>query len=223
MKSTLDKHIIKVFNGLNIKHLLILTIILQLFFINIYSQQKKKLILQSINFNGNSVFTGSVLKNVIVSRESPSWLSRFFHSFSPLGVAAVPFDSTLIKSDISSLENYYKVNGYFDVKINYSYYVDTSNSEVELDYSIFEGKPYHFKKITKKGLKRVPSKFVKATNTEYNLDSTKIFTEKKVLNDLAFTTAYFRNRGYMLFSNARPDIYVDTTMKTISVKVKFNW
>ncbi len=222
MKSTTIKNIVKLAQNINYKYIFILTICLQSISVNIYSQQKNKLSLQSINFAGNSVYSDSELKNIIISKESPSWLSQFIYSFSPFGAEKVSFDSTLIRGDINSMETFYKVNGYFDIKINYNYIVDTLNSEVELNYTISEGVPYHFKNIVKKGLKNVSDKFVKATEEKIKLDTTTIYNEKNVLNDLAYTTKYFQDRGYMFFYYEQPDIYVDTTYKKVSVTMKFN-
>ena len=222
MKGKHIKYIVNILKDLNLTNCFILIVLFYFFAGNIYAQKKTEFILSSINFNGNAVFSDTKLGNVIISKESPSWFSQFIHSFSPLGAGAMEFDSTLIKTDIRSLENYYKVNGYFDVKVKANYTVDPSGKDVELNYLITEGKPYYFKKVTKRGLKHISNDFLTAISDASNIDSTQVFTEKKILNDLSFTTKYFQDRGYMFFKSERPDIYVDTLLKKVRVKEKFN-
>jgi len=70
--------------------------------------------LQSISFEGNSEFSNSRLKDVIVSKESPMWFWKFLNSFSGLGAEAIIFDSSKIPFDLAALKEYHRNNGFFE-------------------------------------------------------------------------------------------------------------
>jgi outer membrane protein assembly factor BamA len=69
--------------------------------------QEDKIELNSIDFIGNEFFSNSELEEIIISKESPNWLSQFLDSFTSFGNPASYFDSLDLQDDLSILRNHY--------------------------------------------------------------------------------------------------------------------
>jgi outer membrane protein insertion porin family len=192
-------------------------------FTSIYAQEDKKFELSDIEFEGNQVIPSSELKDIIISGESPGWFSQFLYSFSNFGGEAVYFDSLLIPSDLQSLQSYYWSKGFFKVKVNSKYNIDTSSNDAELIYHIKEGPPFTFRDFNKNGLwGNVPDDFVEEMNDEYQIDSTIRYSESLVQQELQYTISYLRDKGYMLANTETPQISVDTVQNRVDVDVDVN-
>ncbi|MHB1688842.1 MAG: POTRA domain-containing protein [Ignavibacteriaceae bacterium] len=105
----------------------------------VYSQQNVQYELTSINFIGNNSFSSKGLKQIILSKESPSWFWKFLNSFSSFGNGPEYFDSASIPIDLLALKDFYKSNGYFEAKFSSSYKIDTAKKSANLTYKITEG------------------------------------------------------------------------------------
>jgi len=79
--------------------------------------QEDRIELTEIEFSGNDFFSDSELEELIISKESSTWLSQFFYSFSSFGSPASYFDSLNIQDDLNILRNTYKAFGFFDADI----------------------------------------------------------------------------------------------------------
>ncbi|TSA25947.1 MAG: hypothetical protein D4R68_08035 [Ignavibacteriales bacterium] len=157
-----------------------------LFAAGLFAQPNKKFELTQINFENNSNFSSSVLREIIFSKESPNWLSQLLNKISSLGGKAVYFDSLLIQSDINALKNFYHANGFFKVKINSNYQLDLSNNEARLTYTIFESQPVYFNSLTLKGLEWIAPEFQELLTDYCRVDANKIYEdaivdEKKII------------------------------------------
>ena len=83
--------------------------------------------IKKISFIGNKIFKDSKLKRIIASEEFKFW--KFISGKKYLNESLVEFDTRL-------LENFYKNNGYYNVKINSSFAKLLSNDEFELIFNI---------------------------------------------------------------------------------------
>jgi len=188
----------------------------------ILSQSQNNYELTSINFDGNSHFSGSELKSIILSKETPFWGWKFLNSiYHKLGSPPVYFDSSNIKADLYSLKDYYDANGYFKSQFSYHYLIDTVHMEVTLIYSIKEGEPALFGKITVNGLKYVPDIISKQVLEKLDVDTTAKFSQTKIENEIATIPLFFWMNGYM---NARYDSTVtlkDTVKNSANVVIYF--
>jgi outer membrane protein insertion porin family len=98
----------------------------------------KKSKIAKISFLGNKVFKDKELKSIILSEEYRFW--KFISGKKYLNNDLVNFDKRL-------LENFYKNNGYYDVKISSSFAKLINNDEFELIFNIDAGKLIYFGKL----------------------------------------------------------------------------
>jgi outer membrane protein insertion porin family len=91
-----------------------------------------------ISFLGNKIFKDKELKSVILSEEYKFW--KFISGKKYLNTDLVEFDKRL-------LENFYKNNGYYDVKISSSFAKLINNDEFELIFNINSGEFIYFGKL----------------------------------------------------------------------------
>ncbi len=101
--------------------------------------------IKKIKFIGNKVFKSTKLKNIIVSEESKFW--KFISRNKYLETSRINLDKNL-------LINFYKNNGYYNVKVKPSSAKVIDESSFELVFNIDSGKKYFFDniKITNKEL-----------------------------------------------------------------------
>lgn len=192
-----------------------------LFAAGLFAQSNKKIELTQINFEGNSNFSSSILLEIIFSKESPNWLSQLLNKISSLGGKAVYFDSLLIQSDINALKNFYHANGFFKVKINSNYQLDSSKNEAQLSYTIFESQPAYFNSLTLKGLEWIAPEFKELLTDYCRVDTNKIYEDAIVDEKKNYTLSFLRDHGFMLISADRPTVVIDTMKNKVDVELKF--
>ncbi len=93
----------------------------------------------SIKFIGDKKVSDKRLRDIIASEE---------HKFWKILSKNTNFSKQLVSLDERLLKNYYKSNGYYDVKINSKSAVLKDDNNVDITYSIDAGKRFIFKKIT---------------------------------------------------------------------------
>lgn len=199
----------------------LLYVFIFLFTAELLAQSNKKYELTQINFEGNSNFSSSVLREMIFSKESHNWFSQLLNKVSSLGGKAVYFDSLLIPSDKNALKNFYRANGFFKVKINSSYELDTSNNEARLNYTIFESQPVYFNSMTVKGLELIDSEFQELLADYCSIDTNKIYEDAIVEEKKNYAVSYLRDHGFMLINADRPTVIIDTMKNKVDVELKF--
>ena len=98
----------------------------------------KKFKIKKITFIGNKVFKDKKLRRIITSKEYKFW--KFISGRKFLNQNSVYFDERL-------LENYYKNNGYYNVKINASFAKLIEDNSFELIFNIDSGPKIYFGKL----------------------------------------------------------------------------
>jgi len=206
-------------NQLRIK----LTKILFLFFaIGIFAQNGKEIELKKIEFIGNYSFSKSELSAVILSKESPNWISQFLHKFSSLGDGPSYFDSLLIQEDVSALKQFYLLNGFFKTKIKSNYKISEDKKSAVLIFTIDEGEPAKFHSLKLNGLNSIPKEFQENIFNRTKVDTNKIYKEQLVEDYKNIVINYLRDNGYMLAVSDIPEIVVDTMKNIVDVQINFN-
>ena len=99
----------------------------------------EKAYITSIKFIGDKKIKDRKLKNIIVSEESKFWKFISKKKF---------VDSNRIKLDEKLLKNYYKNNGYYNVKIFSSFAQLIDSNNFELVFNISAGEKFKFNNIT---------------------------------------------------------------------------
>ena len=97
--------------------------------------------IKKIKFIGNKVFKDSKLRNLIISEEAKPW--KFI-------TTNVYLDPNRIKTDKNFLINYFKNNGYYNVKINTSSAKVIDDNYFELIFNIDSGIKYFFNDLNLK-------------------------------------------------------------------------
>ena len=98
----------------------------------------KKSKIKKITFIGNKVFKDRKLRRIITSTEYKFW--KFISGRKFLNQNSVSFDERLLK-------NYYKNNGYYNVKINSSFAKLIEDNDFELIFNIDSGSKVYFGKL----------------------------------------------------------------------------
>ncbi len=150
-------------------------------------QLGEKAKIKKIIFIGDKVFKEKRLKEVIVSEEHRFWkfISR-----------NVYINQELINLDKRLLSNYFKNNGYFNVKIENSFVEFDKDSNFNLIFNITPGKKYFFNDFTLnlppnydvKLFNKITKKFSKLKGDTYSL--LKVNELLDDINDIALTKQY---------------------------------
>ncbi len=150
-------------------------------------QLGEKAKIKKIIFLGEKVFKEKRLKEVIVSEEHRFWkfISR-----------NVYINQELINLDKRLLTNYFKNNGYFNVKVDNSFVEFDKNSNFNLIFNITPGKKYFFNDFSLnlplnydvKLFKKITKKFSKLKGDKYSL--LKINELLDDINDIALSKQY---------------------------------
>tara|TARA_B100000029_G_scaffold25277_1_gene24925 strand:+ start:6926 stop:9190 length:2265 start_codon:yes stop_codon:yes gene_type:complete len=98
----------------------------------------KKSLIKNIKFIGNKVFKDSKLRKVIVSEEAKFW--KFLSRKKVVDVKRFRLDENLLK-------NFYKNNGYYNVKINSSFAQIIEDEYFEIVFNIDAGQKYYFNQL----------------------------------------------------------------------------
>ncbi len=153
--------------------------------INVQLGEKAKI--KKIVFLGEKIFKEKRLKEIIVSEEHRFWkfISR-----------NVYINQELINLDKRLLSNYFKNNGYFNVKIENSFVEFDKNSNFNLIFNITPGKKYFFNDFSlnlppnydSQLFKKITKKFKKLKGDTYSL--LKINELLDDINDIALSKQY---------------------------------
>tara|TARA_Y100001970_G_scaffold194775_1_gene236780 strand:+ start:4388 stop:6631 length:2244 start_codon:yes stop_codon:yes gene_type:complete len=98
----------------------------------------KKALIKNIKFIGDKIFRDGKLRKIIISEEAKFW--KFLSSKKFIDIQRFKLDENLLR-------NYYKNNGYYDVKINSSFAQIINNEYFEIVYNIDAGKKYYFNEL----------------------------------------------------------------------------
>ena len=112
-----------------------------------------------IRFVGNSSLSGDLLQSVILSKETPSGVSKFFfHALGEkFGSPAEYFDDAKFRSDAVRLESYFHDEGFYRASIVPESRIDTQRSQATLIFVIQENERSHVDSVVYQGIDDVPS------------------------------------------------------------------
>jgi outer membrane protein insertion porin family len=147
----------------------------------------------SIRFEGASFVPASVLKTKIKS--SSFW-----------GVGNVGFlgayEAELIDEDLAALREYYRKNGFLDMKISHKKEFTTDKSKVRLTYMIEEGPRYKVGDVSVAGATKFDSKKLES---KIKLASGEFFNEDAMRKDAQGLKDTFGRNGYVN-AEVQPDV-----------------
>ena len=131
----------------------------------------EKAYIYNIKFIGDKKIKDRKLKSVIVSEESKFWKFISNRKF---------LDQKRIKLDEKLLRNYYKNNGYYNVKINSTFAQIVNQNQFELVFNIDAGKKYYFNNLSL----QIPDSFDKENFSKMNKILSKLQFQQYSLNKI---------------------------------------
>lgn len=203
-------------------NLKLFSIIILFIFTAKFSYSQNTFELTKVEFFGNSSFSSSTLADVIVSKESPGWISQFINSFTSFGKGASYFDSLNIRFDLLSLNEFYVSNGYFNSKFSAEYSADTAKKIISLKFYIEENQRALINKLNIFGLEVVPQLLNQSLFKSLTIDTTQYYSENNVKQNIDRIVVTLQNNGYMQARFDSTIIYRDTVKHNANVNIYFS-
>lgn len=187
------------------------------------AQEEENIELVNLVFNGNEYFDDSELEEIILSKESPSWISKFLDSFTSFGNPVSNFDSLTITDDLNILRNIYTSNGFFKTKISANYTIEGDKKKTaSLVFNIVENPASYIRKYKMQGLEILSNDLHSKLKKVINIDSTNQYSERLVEQNNINSINFLQDNGFMLAEVTTPIIEVDTSNNVVDVTVNFN-
>lgn len=177
--------------------------------------------LEGVLFHGNSSIPTGELEQVVLSKESPNWISKFINSFTSFGASAVYFDSLLIPTDVSIIKDYYKAKGFFKSLVFPKYELDKENKSAVVIYNIQEKERASFRTFSFTGLDSVPDEVKKEIFNHIETDTSQYFINTYVEEKKNYAINYLKNNGFMLAKVDPPIVYIDTLINKVDLEINF--
>ena len=178
--------------------------------------------LVEIKFEGNDKISDTELSEIIISRESPGWISSLINTLTGFGDDEIYFDSSYIATDINSMQQYYYSKGYFQAKFKSSYELDDEDEEAVLIYTIKENEPSYFRSLKFNGLENIAWETAKEVEELQGVDTSKIYSAEEVAERRDRVLRLGLDFGHMLIKADEPIVTVDTVINKVDVVVNFN-
>jgi len=201
------------------KYVLILCIIFNL----VYAQDEFYE-LTKIEFQGNKYFSSSTLSSVIISRETPFWFWKVLNKLTGMGKEPVYFDSLDLKEDVKRLEKFYQDNGFFLVKVEYSYSFNPKNKIARLIFTIDEGERFRIRDYVYIGVDslKIDAWLYNKIIEERKIKSQSFFQKDLIEEDALRIVNELRNFGFMLAERGKVVATIDKVLRYVDVQVEIN-
>ncbi|MBI5475529.1 MAG: BamA/TamA family outer membrane protein [Ignavibacteriales bacterium] len=151
-----------------------------------------------IIINGNKSVDADILRNAIISKETPSKFSQFvFNNISEkLGSKPEYFNEENIPEDLHVIENYYRANGYFHTVVVSSYEKDTANHTAVLRFEITENHHSYIDSIQYVGLETLPISLKEKITSDAVIKKGMPYSSNKASAEIARILNLLANNGY---------------------------
>ena len=180
--------------------------------------QDNKLELVNIQFVGNDNISDAVLETIIVSKESPGWLSKTLNAIG-FGDEATFFDSTILVLDLNALQSFYYDNGYFESRFDFEFKVDKDDKEAEVSFIITEGKRSKINSLVLTGTEKLNPLLQKGVAELINIDSTDFYNKSSISNIRSELSSYLKDKGMMLAVIELPNVLIDTIANFVDITI----
>jgi len=165
----------------------------------------KKILIRSINFDGNSAFSAGKLRGVMETKEKwfLSWLT-----------GAGTYKEEVLKNDALILADHYMNNGYINVKVGEpAVRLTDARDALEVSIGITEGEQYRIGDISFKGDMLEPASVLRS---KLKAEQGSIFSRAVMRTDIGTLTDVYGDKGYA-FANVNPQTKTDAAKKTVDV------
>jgi outer membrane protein insertion porin family len=115
--------------------------------------------IRHLSFAGNVTFDDGVLRGIIVTRESPGWLSKFFyHTFGEkLGSHPEYFSQPVFDDDRKLLTEFYQNRGFYHCIVEGEVRTDSGDNSADLLFMINEGRRSYIDSVLYLGIDTLPA------------------------------------------------------------------
>jgi outer membrane protein assembly factor BamA len=198
-----------------------------------------------IEFEGNKHFSISDLESVILTKATkksiPHKILFFYYENVKRNRSAPKPLSTALKSILMSMDleiSFYKEgqaeqdqrnislfyyqNGFHDVKVERSFFPDTTKKQNVLRFKIFEGEQYVVNYISITGLETLPAELKSKIEKLRKLKVGLPFNELALAEDLRNIRLLLRENGFYYADYQMPRVVIDTVSKLDSVFIAFS-
>lgn len=186
-----------------------------------FAQETPKVELNAIEFAGNSAYSSSALRDVISSKETPSWIWKFLNSFSSLGKEPVYFDSLSLHDDVSALKEFYTANGFFKASFSSRFSIDTVKNTASVVFEINEHQPSLITAVKINGLTSLSTELKEEVVKEFSSLESKRFSQGQLKNMIDAAIYNLTTKGYMLAAFDSSVIEKDTVKNVAGVDIYF--
>jgi outer membrane protein insertion porin family len=165
--------------------------------------------IRNINFTGNDTLATSMR---LRSTQIDTW-----QRFLGFQLLASKFEPLRIDSDTAKLEEYYKTNGYLDVRVTRDLVFSEDHQFVDVTFHISEGLRYHVQDVTLKGTEVLPKDQVLSILSLHKGD---LYDERTLDKDVRNITDLYGWRGYQTIVDKKL-VYGDKTTDPGVVRVEY--
>lgn len=154
--------------------------------------------IRTVQFFGNSVFDDDEIREVMLTQETPSVLSKFLYNVfgEVLGSRPQFYMRDLLLLDIQKILQFYRENGYFETRIRDSVTVDTADARADILLFIEEGRPSYVDSLRFRGLEHIPDEVMRKISQEPHFHLGQIFQEKRFTSAVERILEILENEGY---------------------------
>jgi outer membrane protein assembly factor BamA len=151
-----------------------------------------------IEFDGNQSLSSDYLRDVMLSKETPSGFSKFIHNnlSEKLGSKPEYFNEDIFLEDVHRLENFYRANGYFHAAVSSSVDRDTANHAIVLRFNIKENHHSYVDSVMYMGLDSLPSSLKDKIFIDAVIKKGMPYLSNRASAEIARVLDYLANNGY---------------------------
>jgi outer membrane protein assembly factor BamA len=131
------------------------------------------------------------------------------------------FDEAKAESDLEIINEFYKQNGFHDIRSYFSFQRDTNKHQNVLTFYINEGERYKIKDIVYYGLDSVVNEVERKISRVKKLKKNTYFKEEEVISEIRNIKNILLDNGYFFAGFETPVVSLDTAMKTDSLTIEF--
>ncbi len=165
-------------------------------------------IVNSISFQGNKTFSGSVLRGIMLTKQSPAPLWRFLYGFGHLvGDSAQYFEPVVLKADLQRIRYFYRDNGFPYASVDSVLAYNTKNRNVDITVKIKEGPIAYVTSVGYHGIADTSARFQSLLHKDEQIAKGDRFSANKTDAEVQRVLGLLQDDGY---AYARKDSIIVT-------------
>lgn len=132
------------------------------------------------------------------------------------------FEKSIADGDLTSLYNFYQINGYHTAKINYRFIPSPNKIENILEFKIHEGNRFRIDSIIYNGFETIDKELENSINSLKFVKKNYYFDELQIYQEVKNINKFLKDNGYLYSTYSQPKVEIDTENYTDKVIIDFN-